>query len=119
MSDLYKIGRLVNDQKFITIVEAGMLKHAQSVPMGSTAPANEKNFAIWVLKNPMQPEPSMIALVASDPTVLSKTTMSGDVTNVENVPDADVSAVVSARWSLVASKFSNYAANQTPSGPAA
>lgn len=105
MSDLYKIGRLINDPKFITIVSAGMLKHAQTVPVGANAPVNEKNFAIWVLKNPMALEISMIALVASDANVLSATVLDGDATVVDAVPDSAISSVISAKWTLVSSKY--------------
>lgn len=104
MSDLYKIGRLVTNGKFVTIVEAAMLKHAQTIPLGGTL-TTEKNFAIWVLKNPMQPEVSMNALVASDPTVLGAVTINDDLVNVESMNDADVSAVVSAKWSIVSTKY--------------
>lgn len=104
MSDLYKIGRLVNDPKFVTIVEAGMLKYAQSITLGGTL-TNEKNFAIWVLKNPMAMEISMVALAASDTAVLSATNLNGDVVDIESVQDSAVSAVVAAKWSLVATKY--------------
>jgi hypothetical protein len=105
MSDLYKIGRLVNDPKFNVTVEAAMLKHAQTVPIGASAPVNEKNFAIWVLKNPMSSEISMVALVASDASVLSSTTLSGDEVDVSAIPDSAITSVVSAKWSLVATKY--------------
>ncbi|QFG12223.1 Hypothetical Protein OBI_RACECAR_96 [Arthrobacter phage Racecar] len=103
-SDLYKIGRLVNNSRFVTVVEAGMLKYAQSITLGGTL-TNEKNFAIWVLKNPMAAENSMIALVASDQAVLDATVIEGEYANAENVPDSAVSAVIAAKWSLVATKF--------------
>jgi hypothetical protein len=105
MSDLYKIGRLINNEKFVLIVEAGMLKYAQSLALGGTL-TNEKNFAIWVLKNPMQPEISMIALAASDPTVLSAATMTDeDFADVSTIPDSAISNAISAKWSLVATKY--------------
>jgi hypothetical protein len=103
-SDLFKIGRLITNGKFITIVEAAILKHAQTIPLGGTLTA-EKNFAIWALKYPMQPEVSMIALVASDPTVLAATTIEDDLINADAITDESVMAVVSAKWSLVASKY--------------
>jgi hypothetical protein len=103
-SDLYKIGRLVNNQRFVTVVEAGMLKYAQSLALGGTL-TNEKNFAIWTLKNPMQAENSMIALVASDQAVLDATVMDGDYANADNIPDSAISSVITAKWSLVATKF--------------
>jgi hypothetical protein len=104
-SDLYKIGRLINNDKFVLIVEAGILKYAQSITLGGTL-TNEKNFAIWVLKNPMQPEISMISLVASDPAVLAAAVMADeDYVDVTSIPDAAVSAAVAAKWSLVATKF--------------
>lgn len=106
MSDLYKMGRLISSDKFIIRVEAAMLKHAQTIPLGGSA-TTEKNFAMWVLKNPMQPENSMIALVASDPAVLSAAVVSADgvVVDVENVTDSSIQSAVSAKWSLVSSKF--------------
>lgn len=105
-SNLYKTGRLINLDKFIIRVEAAMLKYAQTVPIGTNVNNNEKNFAIWVLKNPMTLEISMISLVASDPIVLTATTMTtDDLADVENVPDSAIEAAVAAKWSLVASKF--------------
>lgn len=106
MSDLYKIGRLVNDPKFNIIVEAAMLKHAQTVPLtGTSSTQNEKNFAIWVLKNPMASEISMVALVASDPAVLAASTLADHVVDIEAVADSAITSVVSAKWSLVSSKY--------------
>lgn len=106
MSDLYKIGRLVASERFTIRVEAGMLKYAQSVTLGGTL-TTEKNFAIWVLKNPMQPEISMIALVASDPTVLAAATIAEDGIVVDDVPvpDSAINNAVSSKWSLVSTKF--------------
>jgi hypothetical protein len=106
MSDLYKMGRLVSSDKFVIRVEAAMLKHAQTVPLGGSA-TTEKNFAIWVLKNPMVPESSMNALVASDPSVLSAATISEDgvIVNSDSVPDSAIQSAVAAKWSLVSTKF--------------
>lgn len=105
MSDLYKIGRLITDGKFNIIVEAAILKHAQTITLGGTL-TNEKNFAIWALKNPMQQEISMVALAASDPAVLSATTIDEDqLVDVSAVPDSAISSLVSAKWSLVATKY--------------
>jgi hypothetical protein len=105
-SDLYKMGRLVSSEKFVICVEAAMLKYAQSIALGGTA-TTEKNFATWVLKNPMQPENSMIALVASDATVLAAATLAADsiVVDTSNIPDSAISSAVSAKWSLVSTKF--------------
>lgn len=115
MSELYKMGRLISSDKFVIRVEAAMLKHAQTIPLGGAA-TSEKNFATWVLKNPMQPESSMIALVASDPTVLSAAVMSSDgvVVEVDSVTDSSIQSAVSAKWSLVSSKFPVGAAAQAP-----
>jgi hypothetical protein len=105
MSDLYKIGRLVASEKFNVRVEAAMLKYAQSLALGGTL-TQEKNFAIWVLKNPMVPEISMIALVASDSAVTSAATIDdGHVVDDTPVPDTAISNAVSAKWSLVATKY--------------
>jgi hypothetical protein len=105
MSDLYKTAVLVTDAKFNMIVKAGMLKYAQSITLGGTL-TPEKNFAIWVLKNPMQTEISMIALVASDPTVLAAASLdAAGYVDTESVPDAAVNSAISAKWSLVSSKY--------------
>ncbi len=105
-SNLYKTGRLINLDKFIIRVEAAMLKHAQTIPIGPAVTSNEKNFAIWVLKNPMQLEMSMISLVASDPTVLTAVSMaSEDLASVDDLPDSAIEAAVAAKWSMVSSKF--------------
>lgn len=105
MSDLYKIARLVNNDKFVLIVEAAMLKQAQTITLGGTL-TNEKNFAIWVLKYPFSPEISMISLVASDAAVLAATEIiDGEFANVDNVPDSAVTNAVVAKWSLVATKY--------------
>jgi hypothetical protein len=105
-SNLYKTGRLINLDNFIIRVEAAMLKYAQTVPIGPNVTSTEKNFAIWVLKNPMQMEMSMISLVASDPNVLSSVIMaSEDLADVSNLPDSAIENAVAAKWSLVSSKF--------------
>lgn len=110
-SNLYKTGRLINLDKFVIRVEAAMLKYAQTVPIGPAVTSNEKNFAIWVLKNPMQMEMSMISLVASDTAVLAAVTMATeDLANVDNLPDSAIEAAVAAKWSLVAAKFPTPAA---------
>ena len=100
------MGRLITSDRFIVRVEAAMLKYAQSITLGGTL-TNEKNFATWVLKNPMQPENSMIALTAADAAVLAGATLADDgiVVDELGVTDASISAAVAARWSLVASKF--------------
>lgn len=104
-SDLYKIAILINDPKFNLIVKAGMLKYAQSIDL--TAPLTvEKNFAVWVLKNPMATEISMIALVASDPAVLEAVPLSdGDYLDTAGVTDDAVSAAIASKWSIVATKY--------------
>jgi len=103
-SDLYKMGRVMNLEPFVTRVKAAMLQQASTMALGGTA-STEKNFGIWVLKNPMADEPSMTALVAADPAVLDQVTLQGDLANVEAVTDANIKAVVTARWSLVSSKY--------------
>jgi hypothetical protein len=104
-SDLYKTARLIQSDKFNAIVEAAMVKYASSLALGGTL-TNEKNFAIWVLKNPMQKEISMTSLVATDATVLAAAEITeGDYLNVDNIPDSAVINVVTAKWSLVATKY--------------
>lgn len=116
-SDLYKIARLINDARFVMLVEAAMLKYAQSIDL--TAPLNPtKNLGIWVLKNPMTPEISMIALVASDTTVLAATTLNGDLTGTEDVPDVAIYNAVAAKWGIVATKFVNYSVTSGNTGSA-
>ncbi|UDL16783.1 hypothetical protein SEA_ATUIN_90 [Arthrobacter phage Atuin] len=114
-SELYKTAKLISDYKFILLVEAAMLKHAQTVDL--TVAGNSKNLAIYVLKNPMLPEGSMIALVASDPTVLGAATMNGDSVVVDAVPDSAIQNAVAAKWSTVATKFTN--TTSTSGAPAA
>jgi hypothetical protein len=105
MSDLYKTAVLVNDPNFNLIVKAAMLKYAQSVTLGGTL-TNEKNFAIWVLKNPMQLEISMVALVASDAAVLSGAVLdAGGYVDINSVQDSAVNAAVAAKWTLVSTKY--------------
>lgn len=113
-SDLYKMGRVMNLEPFVTRVKAAVLLHASSMALGGTA-STEKNFAIWVLKNPMADEPSMTALVASDPAVLSQVTLEGDLANVDAVTDASIKSVIAARWSLVSTKYP--LGNPTPQAP--
>lgn len=113
-SDLYKIGRLVNTAPLVERVSAAMLLHAQSV-LGS-AVGNAKNLAVYTLLNPMVPEYSMVALVASDTAVLAQTNLTGPVADVEALADAEVRRVVAAKWGTVAAK---YPVDPTPQAPAA
>jgi hypothetical protein len=104
-SDLYKMGRLMNLEPFAVRVKAAMLLHASTMDL--TAPlTNAKNFGTWVLKNPMMEEPSMMALVAADPQVLGASTMENDVlVSVDDLPDAEITRVVEAKWAIVATKY--------------
>ena len=104
-SDLYKMGRVMELDKFITRVRAAVLQQASTMALGGT-PTPEKNFAIFSLKNPSVVDESMVALVAADPTVLSSVTMVDDaLADVEAVPDADIKTAVTNRWSLVSAKY--------------
>lgn len=94
-----------------------MLKYAQTLDLSGTT-SNIKNLGIWVLKNPMSSEISMIALVASDATVLANVTINGDVTDTDNVPDTAIYSAVAAKWATVATKFANYSITGGNSGPA-
>lgn len=103
-SDLYKMGRILNLEAFNTRVKAALLQQASTMTLSGTRD-EPKNFAIWVLKHPMEAEPSMAALVAADPAVLSAITITEDVASADGVTDAQIKSVVTARWSLVASKY--------------
>lgn len=103
-SALYKLGRVVNLEPFVTRVKAAVLLHASTFPLGGAA-SEPKNFAIYILKNPTYEEVSMTALVAADPNVLAGVTLDGQVASVENVTDDSIKAVVAARWNLVAAKY--------------
>lgn len=113
-SDLYKMGRLVNTDTFEDRVSAAMLLHAQTLIGG--AAGTPKNLAVHTLLKPMSPEPSMVALVASDAAVLTATTLTGPVADIENLPDAEIKRVVAAKWNIVAAK---YPSDPTPQAPAA
>lgn len=105
MSDLYKMGRVMELDKFVTRVRAAVLKYASVLPLGGS-PTPEKNFAIYALKNPKVVDDSMVALVAADPAVLAEVTMVDDVlASVEGVSDSNINAAVNARWSLVSAKY--------------
>lgn len=103
-SDLFKTGRLINNEDFVTRVSAAMILHAQSLV---TSPASSaKNLAIYTLIHPMRMESSMTALVASDPTVLAAVTMTDNVlVDMEALPDSAVKSVVAAKWAVVAAKY--------------
>lgn len=105
-SDLHKIGRVVNLDDFVIRVQAAMLLQASVTPLGGSL-TEPKNLAIWVLKNPMVEERSMVALVAADPTVLAQIGLTEDGTAavLTNVTDDAIKAVVAARWALVATKY--------------
>lgn len=102
-SDLYKVGRLANAGEFVERVSAAILLHAQGVL--TTASGNSKNFATYALLNPMVPELSMVALVASDTAVLSQVSLNGPLAVLDNLTDADVKRVVAAKWGIVAAKY--------------
>lgn len=105
-SDLFETGRLINTPDFVTRVSAAMILHANT-NLGTLA-GTSKNLAVYTLINPMVPEPSMIALVASDAAVLAAVTIdNGVVANIEALPDSAIKAVVAAKWGTVAAKYPN------------
>lgn len=102
--DLYKIGRLVQNDGFRVRVRAAMLVYAQT-QLGSTAPAESRHLAIWVLLNPEADEMSMVSLTAADTTVLSQTTVTEDVAIHNNVQDTAIQNRVNSQWTTVAKKY--------------
>jgi hypothetical protein len=104
VSELYKMGRVMNLEPFVTRVRAAVVQYASKYPMGGAA-SEGKNFAIYVLKNPHYEEVSMTALVAADPAVLAAVTLEGNVASVEGVTDDSIRTVVAARWAMVATKY--------------
>lgn len=104
-TELFKMGRLVNLDRFATRVKAAMLQQAAGMALGGVA-SNDKNLGVWVLKNPMANEPSMIALAAADPKVLAAASMvDGTLASDDAVLDVDIRAVVAAKWPVVATKY--------------
>jgi hypothetical protein len=104
-SNLYKMGRVMNLEPFVTRVRAAVLEYASKMALGGAA-SEAKNFGIYVLKNPNFEEVSMTALVAADPAVLAQVTLiDGLVPSVESVTDDAIRTVVAAKWSLVATKY--------------
>lgn len=104
-SNLYKMARIIDFEPFQARVRAAMLQQASTMTLGGTA-TTEKNLGIFVLKNPTSTEMSMVALVAADSTVLAAATLiDGVIPEVESVPDASITSVVGAKWSLVSTKY--------------
>lgn len=104
-SELYKMGRVMNLEPFVTRVKGAVLQYAAVLPLGGAA-SEAKNFAIFVLKNPHVEEVSMTALVAADPAVIAAVTLTdGVLASVDNVPDAEIKRVVAAKWAIVATKY--------------
>lgn len=95
----------MQDAHFEWRVCAAMLLQAQIVITDSTASAKARKFAKWVLMHPMQPDKSMMALVASDPSVVDDIVVTGETANTDSVPDADIQALVASQWDLVATKY--------------
>ncbi|QWY82776.1 hypothetical protein PP641_gp036 [Arthrobacter phage SilentRX] len=104
-SDLLKMGRVIGYEPFVTRVRAAVLQYASTYNLGGTTETEPKNFAIYILKNPMFEERSMTALVAADPTVLAQVQIVDGVADTTALTDAAIKAVVSARWNLVAAKY--------------
>jgi hypothetical protein len=102
--DLYKMGRLVQDERFRVKVRAAMLVHAQT-QLGTTAPAESRNLAIWALINPEANEISMVSLVAADTTVLNGTTVTNETVSHDDVADSTIQSRVVNQWTTVAKKY--------------
>lgn len=101
-STLLKISRAMQDARFTWRVAAAMhLKAQGSWNSGTTS----GNFAKWILLNPQAPDPSMIALVASNPAVAAAITLDGEVADTDEVTDAAIQAAVEANWVLVSTKY--------------
>jgi hypothetical protein len=105
MSDLMKTARAIQDPHFEWRTTAAMFLQAQVVYADQAASTQAKQFAEWVLLNPGAKDPSMMALVASDPAVVDSITVTGEVPDTDKVPDADIKRVVKDRWSIVAKKY--------------
>ncbi len=101
--DLYKIGRLVDNDTFRVRVRAAMLIYAQT-KLGATV-VEERNLAIWVLLNPQADEMSMVSLVAADTAVLAATTVTENVAVHDNVQDTAIQNRVNSQWATVAKKY--------------
>lgn len=115
MSDLMKISRAVNDQRFQWRVGAAMILQAQT-EYGSTDP-QRKAFALFAISNPNNVDMSMLALVASDTAVVAAITLTDEIVpDTDDVTDADIRRVVAAMWGPVSKKYTP--ANSNAAGPA-
>lgn len=103
--DLFKIGRLVDNEAFRVRVRAAMLVTAQTKLTASAL--DERYLAQWVLLNPTADELSMVSLTAADASVLSATVVEDFVANAEAVQDTAIQARVNSQWATVAKKYPN------------
>lgn len=100
---LLSTARALDDRNFVWRVGAACMKHAANF---ANMTGNDKNYAIAVLMRPQTVESSMLAFVAIDPAVSSAVVADEDGSvDTSAVSDDDISRVVSARWSLVATKY--------------
>lgn len=108
MSDLLKAARAMEDPKMKWRVSAAQFIHAKTIAVDGTKSPQERTFAAWALQNPGVVDPSLLAFVVSDPTVIGGVTLDGpegDVPETDGVTDEQIRAVVADRWLLVAKKF--------------
>lgn len=102
---LIDTARAMDDQRFVWRVKAAMLVKAKT-EYSKTQTTDSWKFADTVLRSPMMDEPTVVALVATDPVVSEAVTVTGtDTVNTEAVQDADIQRVVDNTWAAVAKKY--------------
>lgn len=103
--ELLKFARARDDIQFVWRVSAAMTVEAQyKLGANPDMTLEGRKLMNWVLDNPMEPDPLMVAFASTDATVASSIEMDGGTVSTAEVPDAAIKAVVGARWNIVAAR---------------
>lgn len=96
--------RALDDATFRWRVMGACLAKAKTLAAAPVAP--DRNYGIAVLLSPQLVDPSMLALVAVDPTV-ADAIITGEDGAVDTTPvtDDQIAAAVTLAWPLVAVKY--------------
>jgi hypothetical protein len=104
-NDLMKMSKLVHNDDFILRVAAAMFMFAKDEALSKQA-TNSREFAIWVLKNPMVIENSLLTLIASDKAVLNAVTVpETGIINLSALNDEILLKSLKDNWNIAAVKF--------------
>jgi hypothetical protein len=112
-NNLVKMGKLVHDNDFSLRVAAAMFIYAKDEALSKNT-SNSREFAIWVLKNPMVIENSLLTLIASDKLILDTITLddSGEI-NLDLLNDEILMKSLKNNWNIAAVKFPPSQTNNT------